>query len=134
MPFVIKSVAAPALTRIDLSQATEDDRVTLEFRNGQKLVLQTCPPHPSLICDLALTDRALLTELCSAVLASRHVMPRRFWVSPPTFEEMLAEISITLNPYAVTVGRTISVQIQYSGRTTCLPVAGGSRIKAIALS
>lgn len=139
MPFKVEPVPAPKATFIDLSDATEDDRLLIEFESGQKLVCRMDPPpRPAVLrCDLARTSPELLAEFASALLKRARLDSWRFWVEYPTIEEMRTDIDISLDPSFVTAGLTLYVRVRYTGRSkyiseaVSIDAANGSPIKSM---
>lgn len=137
MPFAIKT-PSKIRTRINVFDALPDDRLLVEFENGQTLALRCVPPDPTLICDKGLSSPALIEEFCrenlTAILHSgRRRAHFRVTVSAELLQDAVKSVEISLLSRRIVIGRPLMVSVS-NGLESWLDAANGSPVKSLAPS
>lgn len=121
MPFRIEPVPVPRETRVNMDDATSDDRLVIVLESGQQMVFLVNPPFPLIECDLERSSPLLISAMAEALWdkrkRSRLALP--FRGQALTMEKVISGLWILLTTGTkspeVTVKKPLYVRLHTSG-------------------
>ena len=132
MPYRIEPVPVPRQTRINLDDATPEDRLVIVLKSGHQMVFQTFPPFPVIDCDLERSSPQPISALARALWETRKRVRLNLPFRTPelTLEDVESDLWVTLSTGlkypVVTAEQPLYVGIQSKGlRLRYYEVPGG---------